>query len=597
MSSLFGFLRIDAAPITGPSLAPVPLHDTASGCRIVADARIDYREALCKALDVDPVAAGDADLILAAYLRWGEDCVDRLLGDFAFAIWDPRSKKLFCARDHFGMRPFYYHHAPGTRFVFASVARDIFSVQEVPYAIDEGRVADFLVPELEWIDYSCTFYLGVRRLPPGHKLSVTAGGISIAEYWEPAPGPMLSAKSDQEWMEGLVDVLGRAVEERLRGPDGQVGCMLSGGMDSGSVAALANERLRARNAGPLHTFSAARGAGDACEETRRMNATTRQLGADSTVLLPDAIADLDAELAMSIEEPFDGGFLFMKAIFLTARDAGMTALLDGGGGDVVLNEGAYITRLIRRGRLATALKEIRSEAAFWQAGSWYPGLAGYLAQATVPEWIKRATRPPRQRFAARRFVAASLISHEFAAQVHMSQRCERMYDTFAFDWTEDDALERIRKIRPNVSAGRERYGRLARFAGLEARDPFLDLNVARFCAQLPDHLLLRDGWPKWILREAMAGRLPDEVRWGRGKPHVGWVFSERFLRRELARGTLSLARIRLNLDGRIDPAALEREWCRFIDGGDAEPIVRAYVLSLWLLKTTTRPVVEERGLD
>jgi asparagine synthase (glutamine-hydrolysing) len=303
--------------------------------------------------------------------------------------------------------------------------------------------------------------------------------------------------------------------------------MLSGGMDSGSVAALANERLRARHAGPLRTFSAARGPGDDCDETRRIHATNQMLGAEATILLADAIASLDAELAASFEEPFDGMFLFMKAIFLAARDARVAALLDGGGGDVVLNASSHVTRLIRQWKLPTALREILAEAQFWGGPVRPRDIAAHFLKAATPGYLKRTSRPRRQRAAARRFVESSLISSDLARQIEIKERCEQMWSMFPADWIEDPALERIRKIRPNVSAGRDRYARLARFAGLEARDPFLDLNVVRFCAQVPGHLLVRNGWPKWILREAMAGRLPDEVRWGRGKPHVGWVFSDR----------------------------------------------------------------------
>jgi asparagine synthase (glutamine-hydrolysing) len=397
-------------------------------------------------------------------------------------------------------------------------------------------------------------------------------------------------------MEGLVDVLGRAVDERLRRAAGRVGCMLSGGMDSGSVAALAHGLLRARDAGPLRTFSAARGPGDGCDETRRIHATVDMLGANATILTPDAIAEHDAELAASIEDPFDGGFLFMKAIFLAARDAGMTALLDGGAGDVVLNASSHVTRLIRQGKLPDALREILAERSFWGGPVRPRDLANHILKAATPDYIKRTSRPWRQRASARQFVESSLISRDLARQVDIEARCERMWSMFPVDWTEDPALERIRNIRPNVSAGRERYARLARFAGLETRDPFLDLNVVKYCAQIPGHLLLRDGWPKWILRQAMADRLPDQVRWGRGRPHVGWIFSERFLRRELVRGSLSLERLRSSLYGRVDDTALELGWRSFLARSDYEAVERAYVLSLWLDQVANRPIAKNQPL-
>ena len=597
MSGIFGYFRPGDLPVAEPVLVPGPVRHASSGCCIIADARIDYRDDLCQILRLDPARVGDDALILAAYLRWGESCLGHLFGDFAFAIWDPRGGMLFCARDHFGMRPLYYHHAPGKRFVLASDARDIFRAPDVPYGIDEGRIADYLVPELEWIDYTSTFYQHVRRLPPGHRLTVTPGGLNMTEYWRPEPGPAPPAMSDREWADGLLEVLTRAIDQRLRIPSGRVGCMLSGGLDSGSVAALARERMEIQRAGPLCTFSAAREPGDDCDESRRIHATVAKLGGRATILHPDGIASRDGELAASIEEPFDGEFLFMKAIFLAARDIGLQALLDGGGGDVVLNEGAYVTRLLRQGRLVTGIREMLAEPSFWGGSLRVPELVNGLLKAATPEWVKRVTRPRRQRAEARRFVAASLISNDFARRVRIEERCERMYAMFPADWTADPALERIRKIRPNVSAGRERYARLARFAGIEARDPFLDLRVVRYCAHIPGHLLLHEGWPKYLLRKAMAGRLPDEVRWGRGKPHVAWAFTQHFLQRELGRGHLSLDQMLSSLKGYIDAAALQRGWQSFREGRDCEAVGHAYVLSLWLAQASNRPVAMQPSPD
>ena len=592
MRGICGLVDFDRAASGTPKLGRDAFQHAATGCLIAADARIDYRDELCKALMLDPAATSDPQLIVSAYLRWGDACLDHLLGDFAFALWDPRQKRLLCARDHFGMRPLYYHHRPGARFVCAPDARQILAIPGIPRMVNMGRVADFLVPELEWIDYTSTFYEQVHRLPPGHKLEVTATGMSISEYWEPAPGPAPAIKSDGEWIDALLEVLTRAVDERLREPSGQVGSMLSGGMDSGSIAALASEVLRRRGSGPLRTFSAAQGPHVECEETSRIRATAEWLGVTATVLEADAIGDFDDELLSSIEEPFDGEFLFMKALFMAARREGLAVLLDGGGGDVVLHEGTYVTRLIRQGQLPKAFGEILQEQSFWGGDRRYSALAWQVLKALTPELPKRAWRRWRRPAGARNFVATSIISPDFARSVDIDARFERMHQMFPADWIDDAATERIRRVRPNVAGGRERYQRVAASAGMEARDPFLDLKVARFCAHVPGHWLLRDGWPKYILREAMAGRLPDQVRWGRGKPHIGWLFNQRFLEREMTRGNLSLRQIESTLEGLVDAAALERGWERFLRDRDPEAIHRAYVLSRWLGKTPQSIVVE-----
>jgi asparagine synthase (glutamine-hydrolysing) len=184
-----------------------PVTHAETDCVVTADVRLDNRGELLDALELASRrdSLGDAALILHAYLKWGEACLDRLLGDFAFAIFDPRDQKLFCARDHFGMRPFYYHHAPEQRFVFASSPQAILVLPQVPYRINEGRVADFLVPELEWIDYTSTFFEDVYRLPPGHKVTVTPAGIDVAEFWKPQPGPELGPMSDEDYEHGFLE--------------------------------------------------------------------------------------------------------------------------------------------------------------------------------------------------------------------------------------------------------------------------------------------------------------------------------------------------------------------------------------------------------
>jgi len=250
-----------------------PFVHTETGCVITADVRLDNREELLAALELSERRAttGDAELILRAYLEWSEGCVDRLLGDFAFAIWDPRRRMLLCARDHLGMRPLYYHHVQGQHFLFASDARAILVLPQVPYQVNQGRIADFLVPQLEWIDYTSTFFEGVCRLPPAHKLTVTSAGVDVVEYWKPLPQTDLAPQSDEGYANGFLEVFNHAVEARLRAPANTVGSMLSGGMDSGSVVAIAREILSARDDGPLTTYSAARRDVADCEESRAIN--------------------------------------------------------------------------------------------------------------------------------------------------------------------------------------------------------------------------------------------------------------------------------------------------------------------------------------
>src|SRR3989442_1012999 len=147
-----------------------PLVGTTGDLVLVADARIDNRAELCPLLPA-PSDATDAELILAAYERWGEHCPEHLLGDFAFAIWDGRAQRLFCARDHFGVKPLYYHHRPSRLFAFASEIKGLLALADIPRRLNETRVAAYLVPLFE--DKEVTFYEEIVRLPPAHRMVVS----------------------------------------------------------------------------------------------------------------------------------------------------------------------------------------------------------------------------------------------------------------------------------------------------------------------------------------------------------------------------------------------------------------------------------------
>jgi asparagine synthase (glutamine-hydrolysing) len=182
-----------------------------------------------------------------------------------------------------------------------------------------------------------------------------------------------------------------------------------------------------------------------------------------------------------------------------------------------------------------------------------------------------------------------LISRDFAERVDLNARHERYLDMFPRDWIADYATERCSAIRPNLTAGRERYARLAAGAQVEARDPFLDKRVVEYCAHLPGRMRLGNGWPKIILREVMEGRLPDEVRWSRGKPHLGWEFNAAMAQITQRRGQLDIDWLRKSLAPYVDPAALKAAWQAFDKGGDAELIHSATVLAMWLQENDGRP--------
>jgi len=161
----------------------LPLYTQAGDLAITADARLDNRDELLTSLRLTDRPAGeisDSALILAAYQEWGDACPQKLLGDFAFAIWDGRKQHLFCARDHFGVKSFFYY-ASDTLMVFANEIKALLTLSDVPRRLNETRIADYLTGIFE--DQTATFYQGILRLPAAHTLTIDAHSMRLKRYW------------------------------------------------------------------------------------------------------------------------------------------------------------------------------------------------------------------------------------------------------------------------------------------------------------------------------------------------------------------------------------------------------------------------------
>jgi asparagine synthase (glutamine-hydrolysing) len=249
--------------------------------------------------------------------------------------------------------------------------------------------------------------------------------------------------------------------------------------------------------------------------------------------------------------------------------------------------------LLRRGHFNRALREIAGENRFWGGGMLVPIGLKYTQSAFIPEFVKEQFRRGRHQRRISDYLESSLISRDFAIAIDIEERFEQMSQIPLRGWIDDYAVERCDVIRPSVTAGRERYARLAAGMAVEARDPFLDKRVVEFCSRLPGRFRLREGWPKVILRELMAGKLPEEVLRVRGKPHLGWLFNAAVTREASNRGALSNAGLREALTGYVEPAKLDNAWEEFRGGGNAEQIHSAYTLSVWLRENEARPVVPD----
>jgi asparagine synthase (glutamine-hydrolysing) len=212
---------------------------------IAADARLDAREELGESLGLDVWrlrATSDAELILQLYAARGEDGLDALVGDFAFALWDAQRQQLVCARDAFGVKPCFYASV-GDAVIVSNTLPCLLAHPDVADDVDESVVADFLITR-ENPALDKTFFRNVRRLPPAHRLKASKDSVRVERYWTLPDGDDVRYRRSREYVEHFTELLRRAVSDRL--PERGAAVSMSGGMDSSSVAAMCKEVLAER---------------------------------------------------------------------------------------------------------------------------------------------------------------------------------------------------------------------------------------------------------------------------------------------------------------------------------------------------------------
>jgi asparagine synthase (glutamine-hydrolysing) len=460
---------------------------------IVADARVDSRDELVADLRSEgrAVAPGapDVELLLHAYHAWGEQCVHHLLGDFAFAVWDARRRSLFCARDHFGIKPFLYARLDGG-LVFSNTLGCLRLHPSVSERLDDSAIADFLLFGFNR-DTSATAFAEIRRLPPAHTLGFSpAGGLRVRRYWTLPVEEPIRYRRPAEYVEQFRDLFGQAVKDRLRTRSAAV--LMSGGLDSSSIAATARPHVPDLRA---YTIIAPRLLPD--EEGKYSSIVAGALG------IPiDHFAVDDHPLYCGWErpeirppepchEPFHG--IYYEQIHRIASDHRVA--LTGQGGDPALSTSvtSYAALLLRRGHLGRFLADfsrfLLSEGRFSRL---YP-------RTRFRVWSERRQPVP---------ALPDWLNPEFSARLSLAQRwqagcqpppAQPSLRPTAYRTLQDPFWPYFFERQDPGSVG----------VPVDCRNPYFDLRLLRFLLRLPPVPWCTD---KEIVRVAMRGLLPDPVR-------------------------------------------------------------------------------------
>ena len=487
----------------------LPLADRGARLVVTASCRLDDRASLCDVLDVPGAQRGnvpDGALILRAYERWGTDCPGRLLGDYAFAVWDAPRRRLLCARDHAGARPLYYCLI-GDRIVFASDVAAVLAAPGVPDDPDEAALATRLAGALQPLGER-TFFRAVRRLPPGHRLVVEDGAARVERWWRPEDVPAV-AGDDDSFAEAFLEIYSRAVEDRLRSAL-RVGVHLSGGLDSSSIAVLAARARRRAGlpAPPAFCWQPPPGAvpasAEGTSEHDLIEAVRRQEGLHVRYCplgVEDVVAWLRRDGALDLNVHINE-----TAVQRAAAESGVRVLLSGWGGDegISFNGRGYPADLLRKGRLGALWREVRQT-------SRYP-LAGLVTQALLP--------------LAAPAVAATLS--RWRRGHGPGQKVTFIHPVIARRARPlPDPYRRLpaggRRLQLHLLRGGHLAERIDGWAasgarhGIEYRYPLLDRRVLEFALGLPPEQFRRGRWSRWLMRRALDGTLPPEVCWHRDK--------------------------------------------------------------------------------
>ncbi len=512
----------------GTALLPVSAGE---GLVVAADARLDDRRELAAAIG-DPElarASSDAGLILAAYQKWGEECPAHLMGDFAFAIWDERRRILFCARDAVGVCPFYYHLSDRA-FLFGSEIKALLADAEVPRRLNEEAVAAYLGRFFE--DKQDTFYRDIQRLPPAHAMTVSADSVRAWRYWALETDTPVRLAGDGEYAEAFLDVFTRAVRRRL-GEGEQIGCMLSGGLDSSSIACTASH-LMARNGGlPLHTFSAVfpevRELDRRIDEQRYIQAVLATGNFQPHTVAADRFGPLSG-VVWHEDEPLPAPSLYMdRAVFHAASGAGVKVLLSGNDGDTTVSYGyELLTQLARSGRWFRLARESKALAAHWDVRrwkrvAWELGFKPLAPAAAATAWRRLCGRPQPP------WGPHSVISAEFARRTNLAERI-RKFGASPLRRARTPAEEHRNALDSGLMLWVvEVLCKAGAAQGLELRFPFFDRELMQFCVSLPADQKLQNGLNRAVMRRAMDGILPAEVRTRVKKGSMSTNFKTRLL--------------------------------------------------------------------
>jgi asparagine synthase (glutamine-hydrolysing) len=501
---------------------------------LVADVRLDNRQELGDQLQLSRsqlASMADGALLHAAWRTWGHECVHRLVGEFAFIVWNATDRSLFCARDPIGGRPLCYATV-GQSIAISTMPKGILALPDMPRQLDEIRMAEYLAYVTP--DSTRTFFKNISLLPAGHTLHATQDGLQIRAYWSPPSEESVRFADDEAYVECFLELFGNAVEAQLRATR-PIMATVSGGLDSTSVVALSARHLAGRGE-RLHALTwVPRSSKHVSANGRTYISDERHHAASLTEMYPnidhDVVEGLEGyplTMLTPIQEAWDQPVLNpVKAPILqaTAERVGQlgcgVVLLGQYGNMTVSYDGlTRISTLLRRGRLISGAREAIALARTpdWSGRS----VVSTFIVPMLPGPVRQGIQAIRHRPQANAY-PLSVIHPNFAAKSGFASLAQNPNWGLPKIATSNNHSLRMALLR-QIDMGMPKKGLLA-VTGAEFRDPTSDFRLMMYCLSIPESQFLSRGRTRWLIRRAMRGILPsmilDETR--RGMQSADWA--------------------------------------------------------------------------
>jgi asparagine synthase (glutamine-hydrolysing) len=491
-----------------------------SGAVITADVRLDNRDDLLHRIGVAPqeaLAWADSRVLLTAWEKFGSEIWPTLRGPFAVAIWDPDRRVLTLARDHLGLNVVMWYRT-AQFFAFATMPKGLFAFPEVPRELNEEKFADFLV--LNHAEHATTVYRNIFRILPAHVAEIKMDGTMTQRcYWSTADIRPVRRPSDQAYADGLRECLDRAVRRQMRSAH-PIGCCLSGGLDSSSVAVLAalalaekNQRLATFTQVPRAGFDDKVPVGQYIDETPYVEAIRKAVGnIDANYIRSDECDDLaDLEPFFTafegpVRNPTNLGWIL--AILRRARFQGRRVLLVGTYGNYTISLAGWSESVdqLLGGKVLTAYRQWRL---FYQQSplSRWASFFKLFVEALLPNWLTNWNDRRRHPHGIEPWQDSAAIRPEFAAAMGVNERAAQVGHDFLYRPRPGGRLERLLLsdyIGDWTSAEKA-------LTGVEMRDPTADIDVLSYCFGVPAEQYLVEGVDRSLIRRAMWGLTPEIV--------------------------------------------------------------------------------------